>query len=368
MKALTRVAFYALLLSSVSISTLHAQEQVSDMDSAVSDPISVIPEEEDVTDVEADDDKPLSLMEANKLIQEMPGAKDAITGVINTKTSQEIYDIYGRQLAYREGAKKYRASLEERRKNFAVPRTKMIERYKEVRIKVHQAQSAAYQEGLDEQQDSQDENEKPVVLDSVADSEAPISEEESAGGLVEQMISEDAFEGDQGQMVQKKVVTSDDAPEFDPMKLGDDPAPFINFEEADEVPEVAEVSEDAVAAEDMIVIPTPEFTPSIDAVPEAVEESMPSIDFLAEDPMELAPATEAPVKEVPSILSPVPEALEPVDLEVAPEKMHDSIKAEEELDGGAAFPPRLAEENPFGDIEVPPSLDEPVQEPIKLDN
>ena len=79
----------------------------------------------------------LSLDEAKALLDSFPTAKDAVSGTVPTEVPQEYYDMYIRQLKYREHVKDLRASLDERRESFANPRTETIERFREVIAKVY---------------------------------------------------------------------------------------------------------------------------------------------------------------------------------------------------------------------------------------
>ena len=85
----------------------------------------------------------LTLDEAEDLIHEAPSADDAVTGTVSPE-SLDFYDIYARQLAFRESAKDLRASLEVRRESFEEPRLGVLENHRDVVPKVHAAETAAY--------------------------------------------------------------------------------------------------------------------------------------------------------------------------------------------------------------------------------
>ena len=169
----------------------------------------------------------LTLDEAKILIDSLPTAHDVVSGTVPTKT-QGFYDIYGRQIAFREGAKELRASLDERRENFEEPRVKAIDGYRSTVKQVYAAESVDYQskaeDGSDEDavavekedamavnveaEDMPASDEEIVSIDDAQDEEEP--------GLVEKPIpSDDDSEG----APKKKVVMPDDAPEFDPADL-----------------------------------------------------------------------------------------------------------------------------------------------------
>ncbi len=81
-------------------------------------------------------------------IDALPTAGDAVKGVVKENSNKEYYDIYGRQLAFRENAKKFRKSLEERRKAAEVPRLQAIKRYRNVAEEVYSEETAIYQEEI----------------------------------------------------------------------------------------------------------------------------------------------------------------------------------------------------------------------------
>ncbi|PCJ97852.1 MAG: hypothetical protein COA45_09195 [Zetaproteobacteria bacterium] len=185
---------------------------------------------EDATD--AEQAEVLTLEEARHLVGNLPTARDAVTGVVPTK-SKEFYDIYGRQIAFREGAKELRASLDERRENFSAPNVEALEGYRDTVKKVYTAEAVAYQaseveDSEDDTAAAQEDEESMMVSVDVSDDadtieDVPVSEEEAASvddveepGLMEKMLPSDSVE--EG-TPKKKVVTSDDAPEFDPADL-----------------------------------------------------------------------------------------------------------------------------------------------------
>lgn len=179
-------------------------------------------------------DEVLTLEEAGELIEALPTASDAVTGVVSTDRSG-FYDIYGRQVAFRESAKALRASLDERRENFETPRVKSIEGYRDTVKKVYISETAAYQGGLDNGSDEEmgmdsDENDNVVISTNVSDDaenseNPPETDDEVANAdgqdddgseLVEKPIpSDDMSEG----APKKKVVMPEDAPDFDPANL-----------------------------------------------------------------------------------------------------------------------------------------------------
>ena len=207
MKFYTRVAFLFVVFAAFPLSYSYA---------------------EDVSDDKKDE--VLTLEEAGELIEALPTASDAVTGVVSTDVSG-FYDIYGRQVAFRESAKALRASLDERRENFESPRVKSIEGYRGTVKKVYISEAAAYQSGLDNGSDEKmsmhsDENDNVAISDDEGKPEMePESDDEVAAsdgqdddvpGLVEKPIpSDDMSEG----APKKKVVMPEDAPDFDPANL-----------------------------------------------------------------------------------------------------------------------------------------------------
>ncbi len=178
--------------------------------------------------------KELTLDEAKALIDSLPTARDVVSGTVPTKT-QGFYDIYGRQISFRESAKDLRASLDERRENFEEPRIKAIDGYRGTVTQVYGAETAAYQDSLGGEEDAaavkKDAEDSVTVSvevfdaaaedadDTTASEEVASSDdaqEEDEPGLMEKPIPSD---GDEEGMPKKKVVMPDDAPEFDPANL-----------------------------------------------------------------------------------------------------------------------------------------------------
>ena len=204
MKSLTRVAFYALILSIVPLSYSHADD-------------SNVEEEEEI----------LTLEEAKALIDSRATANDALGGLVGPP-SDEIYDFYSRQLSYREKTKAYRASLEVRRVAFEEPRTPLIEAYKDIQNRVYRAETAAYQESLlayeeslsdeEPQESGVSESDEEIVVPDIMESSDNASEEVDKP-LKEMDVPTDVANAEDDQDVKKKVITSDDAPDFDPANL-----------------------------------------------------------------------------------------------------------------------------------------------------
>ncbi len=202
MKSLTRVAFYALAISLVPLSYSYADD--GNMD-----------EEEEV----------LTLQEAQALINSKDTAKDATGGDVGD-AYVEYYDIYSRQLSFREKSKIYRASIEARRAAFEAPRTELMNEHKEIERKVFAAETAAYQAYLQEMSEqgmddmSDDERQVISIKDEPKDTEVASSGDYGAGSADEPHVKEIEVPVDDADVnVRKKVVTSDDAPDFDPANL-----------------------------------------------------------------------------------------------------------------------------------------------------
>ncbi len=174
-------------------------------------------------------DKAITLEEASELIDSLPTASDAVTGTVSTDGSK-YYDIYGRQVAFRESAKDLRESLDQRRENFENPRVEALELYRGTVGKVYASETEAYQNSLEKKSDDKmemdsDEEENVEVSavssdnkkDTAPEVEVTNDTQEDAGpDLVEKPIpSDDTSEG----APKKKVVMPEDAPDFDPADL-----------------------------------------------------------------------------------------------------------------------------------------------------
>tara|TARA_R110001592_G_scaffold29350_10_gene106669 strand:- start:50121 stop:50819 length:699 start_codon:yes stop_codon:yes gene_type:complete len=211
MKNLTRVAFYTLVLVLVPLSYTFA---ANDDDGVIS--------------MGEADDEVLSVEDAQALIDERSTAKDALGGTV-PGPSKEYYDIYSRQLSFREKSKVYRSSIDSRRVEFEEPRTKIIHIYKDIQSKVFSAETAAYQASLSDDKSPEDSvvvdedvvsaMKETIEVPDVVDSPEAMPEEEHT--LKEIDVPEHVTdEGDEQELeVKKKVVTSDDAPAFDPENL-----------------------------------------------------------------------------------------------------------------------------------------------------
>ncbi|MCK5374296.1 MAG: hypothetical protein KAJ40_03345 [Alphaproteobacteria bacterium] len=263
MKTLTRVAFYALAFGFVPCSYSYAQNSV--------DPAQDMTAKDVAVDLE-NQDEPLTLEEADHAIAALPGAKDAVKGPIDTHVDGNVYDIYGRQLSYREGSKEFRTSIETRRDNFAEPRAVLIEQYEETRDKVYAAETAAYQQNISETELTHDKAEKqiPVAITEQPKFEAPAVEvTESEGvGLKEQEIPEGKSEAG-AQLIKRKVITAEDAPKFDPAKLKEKPEAVSAEESKTEESKPVPVKKPAQA--ELMPVPTPKNVPAIEDTKEPVK-------------------------------------------------------------------------------------------------
>lgn len=223
MKFLNYFAWCAFAMIILGVPNVHAQDEM---------PVEA--------EAKAEEDV-LTLDEAKALIMTRPGAKDATNEVVKD-FSLEFYDIYGRQLQYRENAKEFRAMLETRRYSYQRPYVAMRDAFDDVRMKVYEAERAAYQAQIEAYNNSLREREaaaasaaaedapkakmEPVSLpqpdepinapaaddngDDVAD-DGPVLREKD-------IPDEEGADAEQG-ATKKKVVVSDDAPDFDPSNL-----------------------------------------------------------------------------------------------------------------------------------------------------
>ncbi len=161
------------------------------------------------------EEKILTIEEAKSLIDSLPTAKDAIKGTVKQDVSRDYYDIYGRQLAYRENVREFRTSLEERRKAFEAPRIEVIENHRSVVDKVYAAEMKAYNEAENNSKEGVKGDEKSGNVDAEENKTAKAA----AGidiGLSEREIPS---KGDSVNAPRKKVITSSNAPDFDPSNL-----------------------------------------------------------------------------------------------------------------------------------------------------
>lgn len=214
MKFLNYFALGFCALSLVGVSSVYAQDAVA-------------PQE---------DEEVLTLDEAKALIATRPGAKDATNEVVKD-FSLKFYDIYGRQLQYRENSKEFRAMLETRRYSYQRPYVEIRDAFDDVRKKVYEAERAAYQAQIEaynksinsKTQDAKEEEPvmaKPVSLPQpdepinapAADDSGEDAEDGSPVLREEDIPSDEGADAEEG-VPKKKVVVSDDAPDFDPSNL-----------------------------------------------------------------------------------------------------------------------------------------------------
>lgn len=179
-------------------------------------------------DAKEEEEKVMTLEESRDFVMSGSTAKDAVGGPVSTTPAADHYDLYARQLAYREHAKDMRASLDQRRENYEKPRIDLIENYRDAQEKVFAAETAAYQEQVDKENaaDKEDgdtiaDEDMPKVMDTSDTDNKDMSEEKTASadgdkGLTEKPIP--AEPGEEGGP-KKKVVTTEDAPDFDPSNL-----------------------------------------------------------------------------------------------------------------------------------------------------
>ncbi|MBI1300741.1 MAG: hypothetical protein GC137_03690 [Alphaproteobacteria bacterium] len=222
-----------LLAFVVLLPSAHAQEATEEPESLSAEEEQVVADDEqEIVEVfgqeinleDEEDDRVLTMEEAQELIYQRPAANDAIKGGEVPLSELGIYNIYARQLAYRESARKFRASLEARRESFEAPRTAVVEEHREIVDKVYAAESAAFQKaqknGSDQNEESRsamiEENQQEAKKDNLEKmdmAKTDISDDEYEGNLKELPIpSED-------ETVNRKVVTDPEAPDFDPSKL-----------------------------------------------------------------------------------------------------------------------------------------------------
>ena len=345
MKTLTRVALCALAVGLVPFSTSYAQDPVDlapdtaadEMDAAIEaaeteDPSLDVEEQMDMDDLEEevtegnDPYKVPTIEEAQAALNALPGAKDAVKGEVKGKPDDKVYDIYGRQLSYREGAKKYRESLDKRRENFAKPRTKMIEEYKKTRDMIYAAETAEYQKKLNEEQENEKANTGARKLPT-GEALSAVQEDSFAEeiGLKEQRIP---GEDSEMQKVRKKVVTAGDAPEFDPARLnnnmggvpaavpvpveGAEPPPMPMPEVIQPKEEIPAVEEKAAPAEEMPQPLMEEEEPENEVIeveaPKEAEAMMEEEPIQTEPPTADEPMAATPEEDIPAIAAPVEEA------------------------------------------------------------
>ncbi len=186
-----------------------------------------------------EDEPVMTLEELQEYIYSLPAAKDAIDIPISEEASwRKIYDIYSRQIAYRESAKKLRASLEARQESFAEPRTEIIAKYKENLKKVYASERAAYEENLEDEKKEKKKKKKTSgnkkssgsvkekmtsakkVPDDGKDKKSVGSPKDKQGKPKEDVkLEEQDIPPKEGDVADRKVITSEDAPDFDPSNL-----------------------------------------------------------------------------------------------------------------------------------------------------
>ncbi len=222
MKILGYLFFLSFLLLTVPVSAAFAQDDlVIDEDSAIDD--AGYDEFMDDEGMYVEEEMPtednevgvLTLRQAKDLIDAAPTAKDAVGGTVPGPDTK-YYDMYARQLAFRENAKQLRASLEDRREKFEEPRLTVIENHRTNVEQVYEAETAAYQKELtseDKEEEFFDEEEQTGDEEKMAEMSDGTEE---MPDLKEMPIPTDE-EGSEA--VKKKVVTTEDAPEFDPSAL-----------------------------------------------------------------------------------------------------------------------------------------------------
>ncbi len=201
----------------------------------------------------------LSLEEARALIEELPTYIDATSGTVPEETGLSFYDIYSRQIAFRENTKAFRASLEARRENYKKIYIDKRDAYKVALDKIYKAEIAAYQEEISSkgQNDEADGSDSPEITeegDDILDENGEVEPQEadveagnaqSEGGLKEEEIPPKHGEEE---TVKKKVVTSDDAPDFNPSDLSNEEDDEWN--DADDMPVDEDVSNEEPMAGD----------------------------------------------------------------------------------------------------------------------
>jgi len=203
MKSFTRVAFYALAISLVPLSYSYADNG------------GMSEEEEEV----------LNLQEAAALINSKDTAKDAVGGNVGD-AYVKYYDIYSRQLSFREKSKVYRASIENRREAFEAPRTDLVSGHKEIERKVFAAETAAYQAFLQEMEEQEmdnmsDDDRKVIsIKDEPMESEPEDVDSGDSASDEEPKVKEiSVTENEADGEVKKNIYMPEDAPDFDPENL-----------------------------------------------------------------------------------------------------------------------------------------------------
>jgi len=214
MKILVSVLFFVAFSAAISFSPVYAQDTSSGNKTvSVKDLLDRIKTTGRSTKKKGSENnaKTMSPEQAKALVFSKSTAKDAVSGTVSEDSGMKYYDIRARQMAYRENAKDLRASLEARRVNFEAPRLQTIEDFRETQPKVYEAESAAYQKSL------KDGPKKKTMMKNVKTpsekADVPKKDGVSDGGVKER----DVPSSDEG--VKKKVITSDDAPDFDPSNL-----------------------------------------------------------------------------------------------------------------------------------------------------
>ena len=219
MKSFTRVFVFALSLAAFPVSYSYADERAASADV-------------------------LSLEQALDLVNALGTADSAVGGEV-PNPEHSIYDMYARQLSFREKSKTFRQSIDVRRASFEEPRTGIIHQAKDIQSKIFEAENAASKSSQDvSKKDAMKMEKEAMAMDKeTMEKEMMFSEEDDGmieiphgqnekaammeseaddAMLKEQEIPEDSSLDDEGMdedVTKRKVITSEDAPDFDPSDL-----------------------------------------------------------------------------------------------------------------------------------------------------
>ncbi len=194
MFTLSRTIIFSLIFCTLPLSLSYAQENKAES---------------------ADEEKILSLDEARELIFQASSAEDAIAGTVATDKEFEYYDIHARKNAYRENTKEFAASIKQRQIDFDAPRVAAVQA-NVLRIEqISKAESTDYnkieEEDTQNLEDSEDANEDNI------ENKAPLEEDDNKE--IGKTLVEKSVPSKEGDTTNKKVIISDDSPDFDASNL-----------------------------------------------------------------------------------------------------------------------------------------------------
>lgn len=132
-------------------------------------------------------------------------------------------DIYQRQLLYKEKAEALRDSLEARRAAYEQAHFNALENYRKNLEEIYRKDSEAYQASLTAQAEEQTKEDSAFEEATEQDAAAPSDDKAADNTVNDETLGEGGVkereyppeEGEDGQVIKKRVVMPEDAPDFD---------------------------------------------------------------------------------------------------------------------------------------------------------